>query len=442
MKTIYKSAIALFITTILFFHIESFAQIGINAGVDPVMLVEMLAGQDVEFDNVQYTGAPMAAGWFTSSEQANPGIGSGVFLTSGAGNIIPGPNESCSSGINNGNLGDAMLTAMAGFTTYDAAVLQFDIIPQSDTLKFDYIFGSEEYNDFVGSTYNDVFAILISGPNPQGGNYGNKNIAMVPGYPELPVTVNNVNNGYAPCNVVPTGPCTHCEYFNDNTGGEYLEYDAYTTVITARAAVVPYEAYHLKIAIADVIDHIYDSGLLLGGTCLPDFQSFGFLAENNPALSQDVAGVISNDTVFITVPQGTDVTDLVASFDMMMCTKAFVNGFQQISDSSHNDFTDPVIYMLQGSTTKNWTVIVDILTDIENMPLAKVKIYPNPAQGKFNISGIEGCEVKIKSALGCVVKDYGTIEQSVVTVSGLASGLYFVEIKNAAHFSTRKIVVR
>ncbi len=159
-------------------------------------------------------------------------------------------------------------------------------------------------------------------------------------------------------------------------------------------------------------------------------------------MTEDVTGTISGDSVLLTVPQGTYVTALVADFDMMNCTKAYVNGTQQFSGSNILDFTEPVVYTLKGSQDKEWIVVVDILTDIKNPVFSDVKIYPNPANGKFRISNIKGCDIKIVNALGKVVRDYGTIEQSGIDVDELNPGFYFVELKKDGFVETRKIVVK
>ncbi len=441
MKTFYYSVSSIVLMLLSFVSFTSNAQIQINSGVDPEELVEMILSPDVPYDNVQYNGADIARGTFMESDSTYLGFSSGVFLTSGAGYIIPGPNSYCSAGTNNGLPGDDILAMMAGTTTYDAAVLQFDFIAQTDTFRLNYIFGSEEYNEYVGSTFNDVFAILITGPNPLGGAYSSLNIATIPGYPIVPVAINNVNNGWAVCGVIPTGPCTHCEYFTDNTNGEHLEYDAFTTLLPA-VNVVPNEAYHIKIAIADAGDHIFDSGLLLGGTCFPDFQSFSFLMENNPQLTEDITGTISEGTVLLSVPLGTDVTNLVATFDKMLCTKAYIDTVQQFSDSSHLDFTEPVIYSLVGTSDKEWTVVVDILTSIESQVFSDVKIYPNPASDEFRISNLSKCSIKIRNSLGAVVKHYWIAEQTELTITDLAPGFYFIELGKDGYLETRKVVVK
>ncbi len=119
----------------------------------------------------------------------NVGIDSGVILTSGRVINITGPNNSGSTGTANGWPGDPDLEAIPGVgATFDACVLEFDVFSPGDSLKFDYVFGSDEYLEYV-NVINDVFAFWISGPG-----FGSPtNIALIPGT-SIPVTINNVNN--------------------------------------------------------------------------------------------------------------------------------------------------------------------------------------------------------------------------------------------------------
>ena len=213
--------------SILTFNCRLNAQINILPGPDvtPYDMVECIVGDGIAFDNVTFQGAAASRGIFTNGSSTNIGMESGIFLTSGAGYVIPGPNSSASAGANNGMPGHASLNAITTATTYDAAVLEFDFVPESDTLRFKYVFGSEEYNEWVFTQFNDVFGYFVSGPDPMGGFYSDKNIAIVPGTTNTSVTINNVNNGNSSPGVVPTGPCTHCEYYSDNTNGSSLEYD-------------------------------------------------------------------------------------------------------------------------------------------------------------------------------------------------------------------------
>src|SRR5262249_30374302 len=83
-----------------------------------------------------------------------------------------------------GTPGDPALSAIVGASTFDAAILEFDFVPQFSTVTFRYVFSSEEYNGFVNQPFNDVFAFFING----------KNCALLPGS-NAPVSINTINNG-------------------------------------------------------------------------------------------------------------------------------------------------------------------------------------------------------------------------------------------------------
>ncbi|MBN3034147.1 MAG: gliding motility-associated C-terminal domain-containing protein, partial [Bacteroidales bacterium] len=248
------SRLRLWLTLMVFLATPAvnYSQILINSGVSPDDMVENIVGEGIVYSNVTFQGADISRGIFSNGGTTNIGLESGIFLTSGAGYLIPGPNSSSSSGVNNGFPGDPQLTALSNQSTYDAAVLEFDFIPESDTLRFRYVFGSEEYPEWVLNLYNDVFGYFVTGPDPEGGQYINKNIALVPGT-QLPVAIATINN------VIPSYP----QYYVDNTGGLTIEYDGFTTVLTAWVLVVPCETYHIKMAVADSGDGIYDTGVFI-----------------------------------------------------------------------------------------------------------------------------------------------------------------------------------
>lgn len=239
-------------------------------GVDPETLVrQILVGGGIETSNITYTGAVNARGSFFG--RSNLGINSGVILTSGRAGNSKGPNNQSGKGSKMQTGGDPALSQLCGQSTKDASILEFDFIPQSNVVEFRYVFGSEEYPEYVNSI-NDVFGFFISGPEitgpfsaPPGFPNGAKNIALVPNtLPSAPVSINNINNGNSN-----NGPCKNCEYYiNNGTGSTpeanpYIQYDGFTTVLTARATVVPCETYHIKLAIADASDDILDSGVFL-----------------------------------------------------------------------------------------------------------------------------------------------------------------------------------
>ena len=244
------------------------------------LVEDVLLGSCVTVSNVNYTGPASAAGTFDASGTTFT-MQSGILLTTGSANTAIGPDDDNNAGVNQNTSGDADLTALATENTYDAVVLEFDFVPEDDTLTFRYVFASEEYPEWVGSEYNDVFGFFMSGPGVSGPYTGGAaNIALIPGT-TTPVAINNVNNGYS--NSEPaSGPCTNCAYYVENGSGPDVQYDGYTTVLTAQAIVTPCETYHIRLAIADAGDHIYDSGVFLeagsftsGGGITVDFTNVG-----------------------------------------------------------------------------------------------------------------------------------------------------------------------
>ena len=240
--------------------LPGFAQLTANNTLTPAQLVNnILLGSGVTATNITYTGAAVSRSSFTCAGACNLGVSNGVFLSSGEaiGTLSPASFFK-STGL--GGAGDAQLNAIvAPQLTQDATILEFDFTVASDSVKFEYVFGSEEYNDYVNTSFNDVFAFFISGP----GIVGSQNIALIPGT-TTPVSINTVNNG-GPFGGASSGPCTNCAYYDDNIGGTSVFMDGFTTVLTAKAAVQPCQTYHIKLAIADVSDGAFDSGVFLKG---------------------------------------------------------------------------------------------------------------------------------------------------------------------------------
>jgi gliding motility-associated-like protein len=269
-----------FTITTFIFILNGYSQLTTATSQTPTQLVEnVLVGGGVDISNVTYTGDANAIGSFNGTN-TNLGLGSGIILTTGtvlnvtdggvfgSGQQGPfGPNDASGGGVDNAAAGYAPLTDIVNNDTYNAAILEFDFGPQSDSIKFRYVFGSEEYPENVGADFNDVFAFFISGP----GFGGTVNMATIPGTTDL-ISVNSVNNGDNN-----TGPCQNCAYYIHNGDGNsgpqqtdntVIQYDGFTTVITASAQVECGETYHLKIAIADVGDGIFDSGIFLEANSL------------------------------------------------------------------------------------------------------------------------------------------------------------------------------
>lgn len=223
-------------------------------GLTPVDVVAVLTDGTVNVANIQYSGAPLALGSFSGGEGII-GFDSGILLSSGSVKSTVGPNLLDNVTTNNGRAGDADLDALnPGAATFDAAVLEFDFTCDNPlVVQFQFVFASDEYNEFVGSSFNDVFAFFVNGAN----------IALLPDG-VTPVAVNTVNCG-DPFN--PPNGGVNCDLFvnndlSDGGGGINTEMDGLTRVFLATTPVNP-GVNKIKIAIADVSDFAIDSAVFL-----------------------------------------------------------------------------------------------------------------------------------------------------------------------------------
>jgi len=241
------------------------AQLAVNTGQTAQALAQNITGSGVTVSNAVLTCSATGASIFDGSN-SNIGLNSGVLLTTGPGTIAIGPNNTPDAGlweITNTPFVDNDLATILPNTLYDGCMLEFDVVPLGNELSFRYIFASEEYPEYVCSDFNDVFAFFISGP----GIVGKKNIALIPGT-STAVAINSVNPGQAgsSCLIPLFCTCTSLAYGNlytNNNNGTTVQYDGFTTVLTAQSIVTACETYRLKLVIADAGDGVYDSGVFI-----------------------------------------------------------------------------------------------------------------------------------------------------------------------------------
>lgn len=147
-------------------------------------LSQLLAGPGITIANMTLIGAKQAAGTFTGGLTTGIGIDSGVIMSTGDIKDAAGPNNTQGKSGNLNVPGDASLDAIvAPNKTNDATILEFDFVTASPNFNIKYVFASEEYKEFVGSQFNDVFAFFLN----------NQNIALIPGT-NAPVAINSVNH--------------------------------------------------------------------------------------------------------------------------------------------------------------------------------------------------------------------------------------------------------
>ena len=205
----------------------------------------------------------------TGSTPTNLGIERGLIIATGNARVAEGPNNyaqvhessTCSSYY------DSSLGQLATSSIYDVAVLEFDFVPWDSIITFNYVFGSEEYPEYVGADYNDVFGFFVSGLNPEGGNYLNTNMALIPGTNEM-VSINTVNDHH------------NEQYYVDNSGGATIQYDGFTVPMSVSFQVVPMTQYHIKMGVCNVADDDVDSGVFLEANSFQSTMSYAILMDD------------------------------------------------------------------------------------------------------------------------------------------------------------------
>lgn len=219
--------------------------------------------------NIKAIGKLDGIGFFNNGTQAIS-LNRGIILATGPINNAKGPNsQTDKSGDFADFTGDIDLDILAGEKVRDAVGIEFDFVPLESTVTFSYVFASEEYCEFVGSKFNDVFGFFVSGPGIEG-EYSSKakNVALIPGSGDL-VEINSVNHlknsAYYVGNELQTDAfaCSF-DYFEKPTQ-ELIEYDGYTTVLNSILNLVPCETYHIRLVVADRGDNVFDSAVFLGG---------------------------------------------------------------------------------------------------------------------------------------------------------------------------------
>lgn len=313
---------ALLLSILSIYSTQSHCQLITHPGIGlQTMVGNDFLGSNYLVSNVTYTGSFDAIGEFDASN-TNLSIDKGILLNTGSiTDTIDGPfgpNKSGSRGINNLQPGDEFLSlSIGGLPTFNAAILEFDFVPFVDSINIPYVFGSEEYPEYSGSSFNDFFGFFLSGP----GIPGELNISTLPS--GQVVSINSVNNGNSN-----SGPCTNCEFYTNNGDGSnapfntdsiYIQYDGLIEGLSARAENLQVgETYHLKIAVADVGDEIYDSGLFIGScsTCnyavnVNEFASEEIQTFPNPASVGQLLNItgINNFSYMITDLSGKVVTE-------------------------------------------------------------------------------------------------------------------------------------
>ena len=300
---------------LIFIHKFCFSQIILdnNSPYDsPQWLIDnILLGSGVTASNHQYFGDSAQIGWFDATN-TSLGIDEGIILATGEyklldPNYVPQflilPNVTTDPDLLNvaNSVPSLIGQTFTVSSINDVARLEFDFVPKSDTIKFRYVFGSQEYFGWENTQYNDVFGFFLSGPgisgpysSPAFHPNGSINLAIVPNSnPPLPITVSSVNS------VGPMNP----QYFIDNSTSldTISDVNGYTTVFTATAVVQCGETYHIRLSIADGSDGSLNSYVWLEAG---SFNSPSLNVQNNLGIDSNQIEIACNTEITLTADAG------------------------------------------------------------------------------------------------------------------------------------------
>jgi hypothetical protein len=176
--------------------------------------------------------------------------------------------------------------------------------------------------------------------------------------------------------------------------------------------------------------------------------SVEFLNHEADILSFEIPGLAKpavidtiNREVVLVVNDGASLKELPALFTISPDAKAYVQGLEQISGLSLNNYDEPVIYRIVSEdslTFKSWQISASrqILSDINPVEEATtLRIYPNPVfyRATIELKNLKEAESKIEIYNTLGVKVYSKVINNVtsfteeIDISGYLPGIYFVK---------------
>ncbi len=389
---------------IFLFAISSlFSQVAVqsSAGRTAEDLVRsILMGNGVVVSNVTFNNSSSALdatsgaqlGTFTNNLTGFPGLqfADGLIITTGDISVAVGPNDEdgASSSVYN-SMYCSELENLAGNTIYNPAVLEFDFMTTADHVTFNYVFASEEYPEYVDAGYNDIFGFFVTDLTTN----QTSNVALIPGT-NWPVSIDNVN------------VYDYSQYYHEvSYYSSYMEYDAYVGPFAATFAVVPCRFYHIKLAISNVGDDVYDSAVFLQGQSFSaDATETNVIYDNEdlPVVVQDCntatvtfnQGSAQNHDVVIpltysgTAVNGGDVDMLPASVTIPAGQTSVSLVIRAIGNYTPDTLTLNIYY--EGTVCAEGTTITILVCKNEGIELASENVVVCQAADSISVELVSG----------------------------------------------------
>jgi len=252
----------IYILVITFCSFSSFGQLS-STEVDENTAANIVAGAGVTIISATHSGGSNQLGSFSGGGVI--GIESGIVLCTGNVTLADDGNSGTQSyAASNGSGLSGILAAEHGPNQVDVSELSITFIASATEVQFDMVFASEEYYEFVDTSFNDKMGVYMQGPGLATTYAGYENVAIIPGTNDF-VSINNVNLNDNPSWYVNNPP----QQVSGNPAPYPIEYDGFTKKMTIVVDSLTCGAtYRIVFVIADETDPYYDSAIFIGANSI------------------------------------------------------------------------------------------------------------------------------------------------------------------------------
>ena len=294
--------------------------------------VTVLDSSTLGVSDPSYSGTIAQAGTFTG------GLASGflsfddgvIFSTGNATEVNGTAPGNASTNIAGGVDDDADFNAInGGVATRDAAFIEATIIPSTDKLTVQFVFGSEEYNEYVYSNFNDHLGIWVDGVHyaatPDGQEIAIGTINRAADFnPSSGSDANDPNSTHNPNDGIFESALP--SLFRSNDAAAYVtEMDGFTVTVSITIDVVAGQQTDIKMGVADTGDASFDSWLMI--------QADSFASETI-ANSDEVITDALTPVTFFPMANDTDGNGQTLSLTQVLGTDVSAGDIILLSDGS------------------------------------------------------------------------------------------------------------
>jgi uncharacterized protein (TIGR02145 family) len=433
-----------FLLFILIFPLRLSAQLsviqGSAIGMTPLQFVQTyLAGQGVTVTNATFNGLSISLnniipsstqdqiGSFVATNGAGTqlGLAGGVLLSTGLvqSNVTGNNTNNQTQG---GSDPDLVILATPPLghdpppSIQDKSILEFDFVPETDVITFRYVFASTEFDTYCTQNFNDAFGLFLSGPDITGseGFLNNAvNIALLPTSGEY-VNIHNIcnaDNG----NITMNGVYSWC-----NLLYTYFSYYRFSYVFTASHPVTCGLTYHMKFAIGDAGDDMFDSSVFL---------------EQNSFTSNDVTAntTFSNPQTGSLLVPGCSTSDLIYQIDQVKSSDVVIDlsidgsGTATQADILPNPFPTQVI--IPAGQLQSVPITISAVPSALGPDKTLVILASNPTCTSIN-SVTTTFTLRYTDALSVSVPSYTICDGSSATLTASVTGGQPFVPSNSYHY--------